>query len=284
MFSVEMQYMVIRYMFNDLGDEAANVGIVAAMDNPFRVFYRTLDDPGKKSRRDARVNRRLVEAFALRARTVIDDYSVKATGPESRSLLLEHLQELSVGRVRLSMPRTVLTNDPDAEFEILFDQWVAPRLEVQAPRQSGRKDPYGKLRRQASRALVSSFKEGFQPSLKKQPFAVDYEVQGTSSHRAVFDLAIFTGANGGRTELLFHHLLVLPESEDTYTQAEALCWRWSDVRTDRRALTAVLYKHSKEYEDVPEARSLLSKESVIVINLAELPAMAKTLSKQVTMF
>src|SRR5437016_3318896 len=64
MFTTEMQYAVVRYMLNELGDEAANVGIVAVTDDPPKIVSRFLDDPTVKSRGDARVKRESVERFA----------------------------------------------------------------------------------------------------------------------------------------------------------------------------------------------------------------------------
>lgn len=40
MFTTELKYVLVRYMLNELGDEAANVGLVAVTDDPRQVITR----------------------------------------------------------------------------------------------------------------------------------------------------------------------------------------------------------------------------------------------------
>ena len=46
MLSTEIQYLVMRYMVNELADEAANVGIIAVSDDAQKILLRFLDDLG----------------------------------------------------------------------------------------------------------------------------------------------------------------------------------------------------------------------------------------------
>lgn len=286
MFSTELQYSVVRYMLNDLGDEAANVGLVAATVAPFRVFHRLLDDPTIKSRGDARVSRDAVDRFSARVKTTISGVEASPANPQGSHLLFEQLRDIGAGLVRLSPPRSVLTDDPDAEFELLFSQWVTPKATSKIRRPYGPRDPLGGLRREAAVAIVRAFREGYGHPLSRKTFSRAYEVRGASSHKNVFDLAVLSGTRRRPSEHLFQHILALPDPEDSYTQAAALCWRWDDVQKHNhvnRLLTAVLYERpDQRARGVNEASSLLREQEIEVIPLDALPAKAKSMESQLS--
>src|ERR1700682_5830543 len=127
MFTTELQYVLVRYMLNELGDEAVNVGIIAVTNDPPRVISRFLEDPTLKSRADARVRRDAVERFAASVR---DRTSTPETRPGADQSLTEvvfnRIREIGGNVVRVSYPRSVLTNDVESEFGLLFSQLVAP--------------------------------------------------------------------------------------------------------------------------------------------------------------
>ena len=123
MFTTEMQYIVIRYMLNELADEAVNVGMVAVADEPGAPRYRFLPDPTIKSRNDARVKRDAVDRFQA-----IVEEKVRAAEQDqvARQALLQNIRQLGGNLVRTTEPRSALTNDFEKEFDLLYAQWVTP--------------------------------------------------------------------------------------------------------------------------------------------------------------
>src|SRR5882724_11661927 len=276
MFTTELKYVLVRYMLNELGDEAANVGIVAVTNDPFRLISRSLPDPTIKSRMDAKVHRDAVQRFIAQVTSIQSSFVAGTTGDMTLAdKVFERLSEISGGLVRVSPQRTVLTNDVEHEVALLFRQMVSTRdpshVHLIEPR-----DPLGGLRREASTALIKAFREGY-GRLNRQLFTRGYAVKGVK-HKSVFDLAMHTGTKRKPKEHIFQHLLVLPDAEDTLTQAAGLCWRWEDVCKANHAdrdLTAVLYTraghHQKNSESV-EAVRLLKREEIQVVPLADFPS------------
>jgi hypothetical protein len=287
MFSTELQYTVVRYMLNDLADEAANVGLVAATIEPFRVMHRFLDDPAVKSRSDARVNREAIDWFSSRVEASLPRLSEDLKGEHQAEGLFHQLSEMASGVVRTTAPRSVLTNDANAEFDLLFNQWVAPQTPRTVRNAYAPRDPLGRLRREAAAALVREFKQGYGKPLSRKVFSRSYAIRGASSHYSTFDLVLHSRTKRKLHERLFHHLLVLPDAEDSYTQAAGLAWRWQDV-TERngadRELTAVLYERSDQRSrGIADAMKLLKKEDIAVIDLKELREVAKQVDPQLSM-
>lgn len=73
---------------------------------------------------------------------------------------------------------------------------------------------------------------------------------------------------------LFHHVLVLPEPEESYDQAVALARRWIDVREANgadRLLTAVFYSRDSIPNPVlPDAAALLRHHDIQVASVSDL--------------
>ena len=191
MFTTELQYIVIRYMMNDLADEAANVGIVAIADDPPKMLYQFLEDPTVKSRNDIRIRKEIVDRFASFKSTQKQDYDRKAV---PAAIVFEQLREFGAGVVRTNATRSVLTNDIKKEVELLFNQWVKP-FSTFSQRSAGPRDPLGGLRKKASSALVKAFREGY-GTLKRNTFRRQYEVKG-AVHRNLIDLAM-VGRDGNK--------------------------------------------------------------------------------------
>jgi hypothetical protein len=201
--------------------------------------------------------------------------------------LFHQLTDIGSGIVRTTPPRSVLTNDANAEFELLFHQWVAPQEQVSTRQLQRARDPLGGLRKEAANAIVREFKEGYGRPLSRKLFTRSYALRGKSSHVSTFDLALHSGGKKKPRERLFQHLLVLPDAEDSYTQAAGLCWRWEDVRARdgaERELTAVLYKRPHQrLRETEDAIKLLRKEDIEVLDLRELREVAKEVDPQLSM-
>jgi len=227
MFSTEIQYMVMRYMINELADEAANVGIIAIAEDPKKVLVRFLDDPTVKSRNDAKVKRDVVDRFRAAVESRVDPQTIDAIpAGEFTSRLMTDIKELGGNLMRTSMPRSVLTNDMEKEFETLYRQWVSPSGPVKSKRELTTRDPLGGLNREATNAVVQAFRKGYGP-LRKDVVLRRHEIAG-KMHRSVFDLAIRVGAKKDKMEHVYQHLLVLPDQEQSFTQAAGLVWKWEE--------------------------------------------------------
>lgn len=281
MFKTELQYVVIRYMLNELADEAANVGIVAVGDDPPRMIHRFLDNPAIKSRKDARVQRGVVERFVAHIISIEQTFDKRSSSNLEPAIIFEQMREYNSGILRTTAPRSVLTNDVDQEVDLLFKQWVAPGpiiRQIAVPR-----DPLGGLRREASATLIKFFRRGYGAPLSGRVFHRNYEVKGLT-HKNVIDLAMIDRNGRGLREHLFHHVLLLPNAEESFNQAAGLCCRWVDITARNnmdRDLTAVLYKRSGQHvKGVEDAAHLLDESNIVVARLEELPTLAAKLRSQ----
>lgn len=282
MFSAEIQYAVFRYMLNELGDEAANIGLIALSDQAPFVQVRFLPDPTVKSRADARVRLAPARRFIDRALGLVEGPDLEVAIAD-QSAYLEQLRDLGGNLVRVSPLRTVLTNDVPTEFDLLFEQLVGSgeRMEL---RDIATRDPLGKLRREASTALVKTFREAYGKPLSSPQFEKRYEIKAPRGHTNIIDLAVVTQTKKRRTEVLFQHLLLLPDAEENYTQAAGLCYKWNDIQSANhatRSMTAVLYgRREPERKALADSLKILKKEDVKVVRLAQLPTEVRRLADQ----
>src|SRR6267378_7337260 len=106
MFTTELQYVVVRYMLNELGDEAANVGVVAVANDPPKIFTQFLEDPAIKSRSDARVRKDAVDRFKQLVESSAESAKSESSDRTLQERVLSHLREIGGNVVRLSLPRS----------------------------------------------------------------------------------------------------------------------------------------------------------------------------------
>src|SRR5260370_38690822 len=104
MFKTELRYVVIRYMLNELADEAANVRIVAFGDDPPRMIYRFLEDPTVKSRSDRRVRREFVDRFVAHVRLLQQTFGATSTSNVQPAVLFDQIREYNSGILRTTLP------------------------------------------------------------------------------------------------------------------------------------------------------------------------------------
>jgi hypothetical protein len=269
-------------MINELADEAANVGLIAVSEDPKRVLYRFLDDPTVKSRSDVRVQRDVVERFKAGVEARIDAAQRDPIPPDAFTrTVLGSVRELGGNLMRATLPHSVLTNDMDKEFDLLFQQWVAPVARSRVVRQYAPRDPLKGLKKEATRAVVEAFRSGYGP-LGKRTVLKQYEISG-KLHKSIFDLAVRVGPKRDQIEKVFQHLLVLPDAEDTFTQAAGLVWRWSDIEarnSTKRTLTAVLYGRRVQRLAIRDASKLLKQQDIELAHVSDLPKLARELQEQ----
>ena len=278
----EATYYVIRYMLDELRDEAANVGVILLTRDPVRIIPRFLEDPSTKSRPDARVDSQSVEDF----REWVEDWELRATDAAvaergGLNVFEAALRERSGNTVRLSGPRTVFLTHPNTEADRLFEEWVAVRARGRSGRPLQPRDPLSGIRTEAQIMLRRTLREGIRTPAIRRLLQPNYQVPGRV-HLNKFDAAFVPKEKRARVQI-FHHVLVLPDPEDTYDQAAALARRWIDVRDvgNHKQLTAVLYSRENPTQvKAPDATELLKHDHIEVVNVAKLRSVATRLEPQ----
>ena len=282
MFSTEIRYAVVRYMLNELGDEAANVGIIAIVDDPPKLLIRFMPDPTIKSRGDAKVSKDSIARFSGLVNTELAHLEAATSSNSLSDRAFTRLSDIGGNLVRLSAPRSVLTNDINREFELLYGQLIMPAVSPQK-REVGSRDPLGGLRREASGVITKSVRGALSSQFRKKGFKPAHEVKG-QKHTSVFDAVVVTKSGRQSREHLFHHVLLLPDAEESFNQAASLLWKWQDVREKNgkdRELTAVLFaRPGARREGVEEAKNVLKKDRVQVAEVAQLPRLVRRLEPQ----
>jgi hypothetical protein len=284
MFNTELQYVLVRYMLNELGDEAANVGLLALTSDPPYVYTRFLDDPTVKSRGDARVQRDSIQRFREHLGSTVETLKAQFAGHEFADKALPQLREMSGNLVRLTLPRSVLTNDVSKEIDLLFSQLVAPkRLAGLATPQPKVRDPLGGLRRDATAAITREIRTALPRRLLTGSFKRHHEIQG-KKRLSTFDAALVVRRRSRPVEHLFHHVLLLPDAEESFNQAASLLWKWNDVQAKNgkdRNLTAVLYsREGVKREGLKEAKSVLEKDKVRVVDVKDVTEIVREVDPQ----
>ncbi|MDP9097709.1 MAG: DUF3037 domain-containing protein [Verrucomicrobiota bacterium] len=268
-------------MLNELADEASNVGVVAVTDDPPRMFCRFIDDPTVKSRNDVRIRKEIVDRFQSFIWNQKQQFENANVNGALVAKLFETLRESSSGIIRVNLPRAVLTNDVEQEVDLLFKQWVAP-AEPTSRRLATPRDPLGGLKKEASVALVKCFRQGY-GTLHRKTFHRHYEVRGIS-HKNVIDLAMIDRNGNKRREHLFHHVVLLPNADESFNQAAGLSCRWVDIAARNhvdRDLTAILYKREGQAaKGADEAKELLNENNINVAYLHDVPRLAQQLRAQ----
>jgi hypothetical protein len=270
-------YFVVRYMLDELRDEAANVGLILLPQPGEPPRVRFLDDSSLKTRRDTSIDPDIVAGF----RGWLNDYVANHDGKISTLELEGALRERTGNVIRIRGPHRILFHDPDTEEHTLFNEWVAPRGTPSRAPLAGPRDPLGGLRREAQKAITTTLRGSYKGPNARKSIQRDYEIEG-KVHVNRFDAVLMPRQRG--PEQLFHHVLVLPNPEDSFDQAAALARRWMDVRQANgksRRLTAVFYKRGGgKVRPDSEAEALLENDKIDVATLSALPDLVKKLDPQ----
>src|SRR5438093_954547 len=260
----EARYFVVRYMYNDLRDEAANIGIVMASQSG-SIKSRFLEDVTLKARADTKIDHPAIEDFRAWLDRTTDDIARRVPDAGQRmSALEESIAEHSGNVIRVNGPRSVLFDDFDFEVDTLFREWVAPQSLTREKVETGPRDHLGGLRREAKSAIMRVMRDAITTPTARKQLVSDYEIPG-SVHRNKFDVALVPPSRAS-TVLLFHHVLVLPDAEESYDQAAALARRWMDAlqkSDNHKSLTAVFYSRGDARASPPsEAAALLKQHHI----------------------
>ena len=148
-------------------------------------------------------------------------------------------------------------------------------------RERAPRDPLGRVREAATNSIIGAFQKAYGSRLSGNRFKKHYSVKGKAT-RCVFDLAVMGGTEKKPNEQLFHHLLLLPNPDESLQNAAGLCFRWEDIlslnHVDRK-LTAVLYEmNGAEPTAIRETVRLLKKQEIKVATMDQLPSVAARVS------
>ena len=122
-------YFVVRYMYNELGDEAANIGVIVAGRYPKTVTYLFLPELKTKDRADIPINQAVVDDFRAWLEREVIELPRRGAG-DWFSGFEARLREKTGNIIRILGPRSVLTSDISAELHTLYEEWVAPHPQV----------------------------------------------------------------------------------------------------------------------------------------------------------
>lgn len=282
---LEGRYFVVRYMLGELRDEAVNIGVIGVDQTRPHISLRFLDDLSCKARVDISFDVKSVSIFRQMLDRLVAEAASGSATPDA--LWLERftasLIERSGNLIRVRGPFSVLTQDMATEIDHLFAEWVAPRPSLHLPVERSPRDPLAGLKREALSAITKSIRAALPRDFARQSFRKGHAVRG-QKHTSVFDAALVVRSGKHATEHLFHHVLMLPDAEESFNQAAALLWKWNDVceRNNKdRALTAVLFsREGMKREGVGEAKSVLKKDKVQVAEVGQLGELARGVHPQ----
>ncbi len=122
-------YFVVRYMYNELGDEAANIGVIVAGRYPKTVTYQFLPELKTKDRADMPINQAVVDDFRAWLEREVVELPQRGAG-DWFSDFEARLREKTGNIIRILGPRSVLTSDSSGELHTLYEEWVAPHAQV----------------------------------------------------------------------------------------------------------------------------------------------------------
>ena len=278
-------YAVVRYHHDRVRDEAVNVGVVVQTEQGLRVktlgewedvrrAYPFLDISDLQRHIDsltALLDREHFSFFDYAANTPID---LKATHPE----VLSRLNGAMTERLQLTEPRFAELSDvrsagAESPEETLLTHLFEVFAEPPRPQHASGEPGYSPmvrrahmtLRRAAVRTMVRSAREA---GLRKDDLELDATRKGTTREWR-FDVGI------PRASRLLHHILVLPDIEETYHEAAALGRIWQDVLARHRGdtgLTAVFYgTNGIARSKLEPGERLLRRDRVKTVYARELP-------------
>jgi Protein of unknown function (DUF3037) len=276
----EGRYFVVRYMLGELRDEAVNIGVIGIGESSSEISLRFLDDLNSKARVDVPFDARAVTIFREMLGNFVNESITGAEKHDTSRLerFTSILRENTGNLLRVNGPFSVLTDNIAAEIDHLFGELVAPKARLRRAVERLSRDPLGGLRHEARTAISQRIRAVLPPDFKKQSFKKAIAIRG-QKHTSIFDAALVVRSGKYAMEHLFHHVLMLPDAEESFNQAASLLWKWQDVRERNgrtRELTAVLYsREGAKREGIQEAKSVLKKDRVQIAEVDQLAEVAR---------
>lgn len=286
--SVPVFYSIVRYYFNELRDEAINVGILAVSSTERSAGYRFLDDFRYKARRDVRLNLGALRSFEAEVTSKFNKFNEEKSpvllwgykDELSDRKFLNFLSDYLGGNIRVSPPRFIEAEDLEEALQDEFSFWVETKPPV---RFSTKPVKYVGPRREAVSKIGKILRDA---SLNvKRKFALT--IDGLEED-LYFDYAYQTGDN--EPFRLVNHALLFNDKDLNEQEAyKALgMWDMANRHTKEKeqlrewTLTVVFYpKDESVPEHIPEiARISLNGGKVSTYTLSDFESWMRTERRQ----
>lgn len=242
-----LPYVVVRYHYDPVRDEAVNLGVIVQAEEGLR--FKLLEDPDSLLKAypflDKDVVQRKVQSLASalgQEKFRIFDYAkneaVELAPNDSRllSMLKHHVNhDTQLTSVRYAELTSLEESQLQTLLAYLYQTLVQPPMPARVSRpHAGEvvvRQGHGTLHRAAREAILRAVRKVTRP----EEFESNATVTGeTRTWR--FDLKIRPAS------AFVHHVLVLPNIEETYWEAAGLARIWQDMRKrQKRAELAALY-------------------------------------------
>lgn len=285
-----LPYIVIRYHYDQVRDEGVNVGVIVQSENGLRSSivddwvalqraYPFIDVEELKRRVGSL--KRLITQDRIR----VFDYDKKEAvelSTKDPGLLGSLRRELNHG-IEVTEPRyaelaDVSETQLNTLLGYLYQSLVEPPKLVSQPSvEEAYAEPrtrraHATLHRAATKKIISAAKK-----LKREN-AFEEQPLATGRTRVwKFDLKVRPAAR------FLHHILVLPDLEETIHETAALARIWQDVKSKHPAngLTAVYCSHNGyRHQSLRDGERLLSRDKIETIYQDQLPGYCKELLGQ----
>lgn len=265
-----LPYVVVRYHYDPVRDEAVNLGVIVQVAEGLR--FKLIEDLNSLFKAYPFLDRNAVErkvqslAAALkREKFRIFDYAkneaVELASADSRlfSLLMHEINhDVQLASVRYAEIPSLDESQLQTLLGYLFQTLVEPPL----PKRAGRPEVSEVGVRQTHGTLHSAARKAIFRAAKKVAHEEKFEPDATVTGRTrtwQFDLKIRP------TSAFVHHILVLPDIEETYWEAAGLARIWQDVKKKHKSaeLAALYYSRDGIPKDkLRDADKLLSSDEI----------------------
>lgn len=250
------EYILVEYVPSPLRETRIPVGLFL-FDSAHRLVRRGfMQDMRRIHCLDPQVDLEMLSALPTHFENLLSDISTFTT--ESLSLY-QHLQELhteSSGGLQVTLPRGVLSLDPDAEFELLAHQYIHP------PRQASQSRPV----REGSRPWIySQLADAIKANALFEHLKRDIPVAEFTAPGDGFRLD-FAYRPNGTTKYL--HALSL---ERDWNQAKLLGYTfWRIQQKTSAEMTAIVNDMVGESASAHNCRQLLTDAQIRIQPLSQL--------------
>jgi hypothetical protein len=289
-----LAYSVVRYYYDRVRDEAINVGVIVQTPTGVRVKMGPIDAirrayPFIEVDVLARQVRTL-ESMLEGDRVEVFDYKqndrVELATSDLR--LLTEINNRLPESLALAAPRFAelsAATPPGAQspaeglVEYVFRTFVEPPKPAQSESEDEptTRRAHTVLHRRAQNTIVSAARKA---GLRREEFEVEAKVKGRSREWHL-DVRI------PQAKRYLHHILVLPELEETFHEAAALARIWQDVQPSQQKseLTAVFYSSNGiPKTELKAGEKLLKSDDIRTVYVSELPHYLTELRGQQRLF
>lgn len=265
-----LSYVVVRYQYDPVRDESVNMGVV--VQTPGRLHFKLIDDWDSLMRaypfmeRDA-VERKMQSLTSILSaeKFRVHDYGknepVEMSACDPR-LLTTLGQEINHSIQLAGIRYAEFPSIDDTQLHTLLGYLFQTLVEPPAPQKVRKPATAVTSMRQAHGALHKAAKKTIIRAAKKVGLGTDFEPDASvtgQTRRWQFDLRL------RRAPFFVHHILVLPELEETYWETAGFARIWQDVtRRHKNADLSAFYfaKVGIQKDELQAAGRLLHKGKI----------------------